>query len=109
MKRLLLDTNIYGELIFDRDFFKLKSSIEKKDIVHGFKVVRDELRDVPKKVKVEGKNLRVGLLYLYDKIYNDFLIVACACINQIDIVVSEDNKSMLIENARKAYDLVRGG
>ena len=44
MKRLLLDTNIYGELIFDGDFTKLKAAIQKKYVVHGFKVVRDELK-----------------------------------------------------------------
>lgn len=140
MKRLLLDTNIYGELILDVDFLKLREEIRKKFVVHGFKIIRDELRDVPKKVKLEGKNLRISLLHIYDeltnkdyvsdkkikklaesyhgayrefggskaydKMYNDFCIVACAAIYQIDIVVSEDNKSMLTENALKAYNLV---
>lgn len=140
MKRLLLDTNIYGELIFDGDFTKLKAAIPKKYVIHGFKVVRDELRDLPKEIKVEGKNLRIGLLHIYDeltkksygvteemaaladdyyvnyrqmggskskdKIYNDFLIVACASSQQIDVVVSEDTKTMLVENALKAYNLV---
>ena len=68
MKRLLLDTNIYGELIFDSDFIKLKTAISKKYVVHGFKVVRDELRDLPKEIKVEGKNLRIGLLHIYDEL-----------------------------------------
>lgn len=39
-------------------------------------------------------------------IIDDLLIVACASAHQIDIVVSEDNKSMLTENALKAYRLV---
>ncbi|MEW5896276.1 MAG: hypothetical protein AB1668_01160 [Nanoarchaeota archaeon] len=42
----------------------------------------------------------------HDVMFDDFSIVACATIYQIDIVVSEDNKTMLTENALKAYDLV---
>ena len=38
--------------------------------------------------------------------FNDFLIVACAAINELDIVVSEDNKTMLSEYAIKTYDTV---
>ena len=36
----------------------------------------------------------------------DCAIVACATIHQIDLVVSEDNKSMLSDAARKAYSVV---
>ena len=34
---------------------------------------------------------------------NDFLIVACASKNNLDIIVSNDNITMLAENAIKAY------
>ncbi len=140
MKRLLLDTNIYGELIFDKDFLKLEDGLKNKFVVHGFRVIRDELRDTPKSSQVQGQKLRLGLLHVYDevikkeyslteemkklsedyyKIYhqlgsihpydkmcNDFLIVACATLNQIDLVVSEDNKTLLVENSLKAYETV---
>ena len=140
MKRLLLDTNIYGEMIFDADFLMLKEGLRNEFVVHGFRVVRDELRNIPKSSKIQGKNMRIALLHVYDeivkkeylpteemerlsneyyqvyhqlgsihsyeKIHNDFLIVACATLNQIDLVVSEDNKTLLVENALRAYDLV---
>lgn len=140
MKRLLLDTNIYGEMVFDTDYLKIKNVFRKKVVIHGFKVVRNELRDVPKKVKFEEKNLRIRLLHIYDEfvskcyevtpqmeklskdyydgyhqfggirsyldLKNDFLVVACASIHQIDVVVSEDNKSMLSENALKSFQLI---
>lgn len=141
MKKVILDTNIYGEMIFDLEFEVVKKTIPSKFIVYGFKIIRNELRDVPKKIKREGKNFRIAILHIYDeitahknlvvtediislaelyykayrdlggirskkKIFNDFMIVACASINDIDIVVSEDNKTMLAENALKAYDLV---
>ena len=140
MKRLLLDTNIYGELILDADFAKMKENVSQKYVIHGFVIIRDELRDVPRDAKLYGKNLRIGLLHLYDELTkkaypltdeilrfadsyyqmyrslggskafsvmkNDFCIVACATLHQIDLVVSEDNKSMLVENALKAYEMV---
>ena len=140
MKRLLLDTNIYGEMIFDAEYNSIKENIAKKVVVHGFKVVRDELRDVPRSSRISGRNLRVALLHIYDEIVKksyivdsivkdlaekyyiqykqiggnhghdkmiaDFSVVACATIHQIDIVVSEDNKTMLIENALKAYNII---
>ena len=140
MKRLLLDTNIYGELIFDVDFARTKENLSQRCVIHGFSIIRNELRDVPADTKLFGKNLRIGLLHIYDEltkkaypltdeilrfadsyyqtyrslggskafpsIKNDFCIVACATLHQIDIVVSEDNKTMLTENALKAYEIV---
>ena len=140
MKRLLLDTNIYGELVFDGEYISLKDKMPQRCVIHGFDVVRKELRDVPSKVKVYGHNLRISLLHVYDEItaksyslteemselahqyyntyrdlggskseeqmFNDFTVVACASLHQIDIVVSEDNKSMLVENALKSYNLI---
>ncbi|MBI2173526.1 MAG: hypothetical protein HYT73_04975 [Candidatus Aenigmarchaeota archaeon] len=39
-------------------------------------------------------------------IIEDFIIIACASVHEIDIVVSDDEKSMLTENAVRAYALV---
>lgn len=41
-----------------------------------------------------------------DSVFNDFLIVACASFNDMDVVVSEDEKTMLAENAIQAYRFV---
>jgi len=38
-----------------------------------------------------------------DDIKTDFLIVACASLHNLDIVVSDDKRTLLIENALKAY------
>ena len=143
MKRILPDTNIFGELVIDPDIGKIKEHFEKskeKLIIYGLGLIRNELRATPKPSKVEGKNLRVALLSLYDYfvkdhelkfdieeldkiagdyynayrsfggskskkvMVNDFIIVACASKNNLDIVVSNDNITMLTENAIKAYD-----
>ena len=37
-----------------------------------------------------------------DSIINDFMIVACASVHAMNIVVSEDEKSMLTENAARS-------
>ena len=142
MKRILPDTNIFGELVIDPDIDRIKEHFEKAKeelIIYGFRLIRDELRATPKPSRLEGKNLRVALLSLYDyfvknrelkfnigelnkiaddyyKTYssfggskskkvmiNDFLIVACASKNNLDIVVSNDNITMLTENAIKSY------
>ncbi|MBI2661858.1 hypothetical protein HYX11_00170 [Candidatus Woesearchaeota archaeon] len=67
MKRLLLDTNIYGLLTVDSDLHLLHSLIEQKRgefRIYGFSVVRKELKKVPKKV-VGGVNVQASLLRAY--------------------------------------------
>ena len=41
-----------------------------------------------------------------NKIIDDFIIVACATLRNLNIIVSEDEKSMLIENVIRSYNLV---
>ena len=143
MTRVLADTNIYGTLSKDPERLSIVGGIKsnRKLIIYGFKIIRDELRNIPKKIKIEGKNLIIDLLNLYDEItgkhnlkftddivkraddyyrayrefggskskneiMNDFVIVACASVNNLDIVVSNDERSMLTENAIRAYKLI---
>ena len=143
MKRILSDTNFYGLLSKDEERLKIvdKIKVSSKIIIYGFKVVRNELRDVPRLIKIENKNLRIDLLNLYDsivenhileftgdmpkiaenyykayrefggtkpkeEIINDFTIVSAASLNNLDIVLSNDEKSMLAENAIRAYNLI---
>lgn len=48
----------------------------------------------------------VGGLKPKSEIISDFLIVASAAVNNLDMVVSNDEKTMLTENAIKAYRLI---
>lgn len=145
IKKYLLDANIYGEMVVDKEIEELRENFEvlrKVILVYGINsVIRKELRNTPKKIKVEGKNLRNYLLMLYDnftegheikifsdtesivntyyktyrelggsksknELYNDFIIVACASKNGMDIIVSQDEKSMRTENAIRSYKIV---
>lgn len=40
------------------------------------------------------------------KIINDFRIIACATLHDLDIVISEDDRTMFAENPIKAYKIV---
>jgi predicted nucleic acid-binding protein len=147
MKRIILDTNIYGFILQNDEPEKIEKLIFKSDIaIYGVRIIRKELRDTPKKSDVYDRsrktvrNLRGSLLTLYSNITkkeydvsertkliagdyyiaykgfggkdewkdmeNDFFIVACASIHNLDIVVSEDNKTMLSDEAINAYKLV---
>ncbi len=43
-----------------------------------------------------------------EKVLDDFIIVACASLKNLDVIVSEDAKTMLSKDALSAYKLVNG-
>ncbi len=139
MLRVVFDTNVYGLLILE-DIEAIKARIlgDKEFIVYGAKIIRDELRDTPKDVKLRNASVRNLMLELYDKITQgrrlessneveklalgfyieyrkiggirpwhaiseDFRIVANACIHGMDIIVSEDFRTMTSTKAVEAY------
>lgn len=144
MKRILLDTNIYGLIVVDTERNTVKerimSKLGKTFIVYGTSVIKNELRNTPKGF-IDGINLRNDLMSVYreiirnrefdisqsdrnlaesyfrayrelggnvskKKIMNDFLIVASATNHVLDIVVSEDARTMLGDISLKSYKLV---
>lgn len=137
--RVLLDTNGYDYFLDEKEFEKAFQMVETgKMIFYGFKVTRQELRDIPKNATYKDMNFRQLALRTYDRltknriysltpiverlagqyvetyegpiekkeIWNDFLIVACASLHQLDILVSDDQRTMLSPQARKAYEKV---
>ncbi|MFA4855990.1 MAG: hypothetical protein WC634_05405 [archaeon] len=136
--RAMLDTNTY-EVLYQSEFSRILRLIESdKLIVYGCRVIRDELREIPKNVKVDGKSYKGLLLSIYDKLTKDhsysvesvaealaedywksykggvpkrkmlpdFLIVAVATLHRLDIIVSEDDRTMKSKPARQAYEKV---
>lgn len=74
-------------------------------------IVENHILEVNEKIKSLGENYykayrEFGGSKSEQEIMNDFLIVACATLNNLDIVVSNDEKTMLTENAVRAYNLV---
>ena len=49
---------------------------------------------------------KIGGFKARNEIINDFIIVATATLNRLDVVYSEDNKTMLGKDAIKSYDLI---
>jgi hypothetical protein len=75
MLRVIFDTNIYGNLLEEKDREDIERNIvqEKEFIVYSFKPIRNELRNVPKATKL-SRQARNLLLNMYDKITeNHFL------------------------------------
>ncbi len=61
MKRVILDTNIYGLIVEKEEPENFKALIQKSDIVvYGNKIIRKELRSTPR-VFIDGINLRFEL------------------------------------------------
>ena len=134
--RVLLDTNVYGYLL-DQAEREWVDSLRGSDqfVFYGFKVIRQELRAIPRHLLHGNRNYRSLALGLYDhlvkergfgldslvealageyarayrgrvskqKLRNDFLVVACATLHRLDILVSDDEKTMLSGKAREAY------
>src|SRR3989344_1483375 len=76
MKRIILDTNIYGVLSADSERLEImeKLKVSNKIIVYGFKIIRSELRDTSNSKKVGNRNLRIYLLNLYDSIIEEHIL-----------------------------------
>ena len=148
MKRVILDTNIYGKILEEFHQNLIKEVIEKgllkeKLVIYGFDIIRKELRATSRNIKVGDTKVRIALLNLYDiligkhslyinseiknlayqyyKVYkeldgvckeyeilNDFIIVAGASIKNLDVIYSNDNKTMVSEKAIKSYTIVNG-
>lgn len=144
MKRILLDTNIYGQLVED-DILLLELSNLVPDIfvIYGMPLIRKELRQISTKVIVEGKSKRNMVLIAYDsfvrkdnhtlhvnefvlllahkyfeeykkrggtfshdEMFSDFTIVACASLHNLDVVISDDKRTMLSDKAKEAYKTI---
>ena len=135
LMRLLCDTSIYGEMIKEPEVDKIPEIIKNADKfkIYGFDLIRKELRgnskvrsrltglysqltngiDYPENKKTEeladeyySRFRKSGGTSPKQKIINDFKIIACASIYDIDVVVSEDAKTMLGPLSKKAYGIV---
>jgi predicted nucleic acid-binding protein len=66
--RAMLDTNVYA-FLYEKDFPRITKLVEeKKLVVYGCKIIRNELREIPKSAKVEGKSYRNKMLSIYDSL-----------------------------------------
>ncbi len=145
MLRVIMDTNVYGLLVGEKEIGRISQSIikDKDFIVYGVSFIRKELRDTPRTKKLGNLSTRNLLLSLYDNLTNerflkdsyevydlarrfyesyrefggiknwdkssigiDFMVVACASLYKLDLVISDDSKTLLNKEAIKAYRYV---
>ncbi len=125
----ILDTNIYGRFIEEKQEGLILADKIKQDpnfVIHNFKLIRNELRKAPKMLTIydelvanriieETKQISDLARQYFDvykanggvqgqtKIMNDFKIVACATILNCDLVITEDQRTLLNPIAIKAY------
>ncbi len=78
---------------------RLEENLEKKKIViYGAKVIRGELRKLPKDSRPEGKRSRLVLLQLYDKVIKKQLITTDLAISLTKKYFNEYRKPGGIHN-----------
>ncbi len=64
--RAMIDANVYS-LLFEGDLDRLEKLIASGILViYGCNVVRQELREIPPELRVQGRNYRNALLQIYD-------------------------------------------
>ena len=137
--RVLLDTNIYGFLCETPNASEFLQRISDNNIIIcGSSVIRQELRNIPKKVMRGHTKTRKKALQFYDilvdfkrnysvtelvkalaqeynlqykgsrswhELENDFLIVATASIHNVDIVISNDERTLTSKESISAYEI----
>ena len=154
-KTCILDTNVYGEILVERESVRIVERMknDKSLFVYGLDVIEQELSDVPSDKKIKGDIFRELALLTYKsltdeelvlsplakylaseyfkkyaalrksgKFYRltkskefkyaeadlkvDFEIIATASLQEVEVVVSADKRTMLSAIARETYALV---
>jgi hypothetical protein len=72
MKRAILNTNIYGNMIIGEKIELFKNRLN-QFIIYGNKIIKNELRNAPKKREIYSKNLRMSLLKIHDNLVKNDL------------------------------------
>lgn len=103
--RILLDTNIYGEIILRQEEEEVfKGIIGKALVIYGADVIRKELRDTSTKkailTKEKSRSLRMLLLQLYDSLVRGRQLatvpfaqrIAEECIGSLDATLQKQRR-----------------
>ncbi|HLD05589.1 MAG TPA: hypothetical protein VJG90_07750 [Candidatus Nanoarchaeia archaeon] len=136
MLRVIFDTNVYGHLFEEADVVELEQKIvsDKSFVVYGFQLVRKELRDSTRDSRIfllelydritkdrmfMNSEKTVSLAKGYYRQYReaggskdwgkmgvDFMVVACATLNNLDVVCSGDEKTLMSELTQLVYKKV---
>jgi len=66
-KTIILDTNVYGELLIEKKSEELIEKInqDKSICIYGIDIIEKELRDTPTEIKYQNKALKEAVLSIY--------------------------------------------
>jgi len=72
----ILDTNVYGEILIEKNSEKVIDNIEKDKSLYifGVDIIKEELHDVPSDKKIKGKIFRETILSAYNSLIDEELI-----------------------------------
>lgn len=72
-KTYILDTNVYGEILIEKESIKIINRIEKDRslLIYGIDVIEQELYDVPTDKKIKGKIFRELVLLTYKSLIDE--------------------------------------
>src|SRR3989344_8617453 len=106
---------IYGFVVIRKELRAVKRVVDGMNLRSDLLKVYDDL--VKKTYPLENEMERLAEEYFNtyltlggtspkDKLFNDFLVIACASIKNLDVVVSDDSRTMLGEVAVRAYQQI---
>ena len=98
-KTYILDTNVYGELIVEKEMSEIISKIKKDDslYIYGVDIIEQELHDVPSDKKIKGDFFRDAVLNLYKSLIKE------------EIILSPISKYLTSEYIKKYSELKKSG
>ena len=72
-KTLILDTNVYGEIIIEKESSEIIVNMKKDDYIYiyGVDIIEHELHDVPSDMKIKGDIFRDAVLNLYKSLIKE--------------------------------------
>ena len=105
-KTYILDTNVYGEILIEKESVKIINKIEKDRslFIYGVDVIEHELYDVPTDKKIKGKIFRELVLLTYKSLIDEEIILPPLA----DYLASRYYKKYLeLRKSRKYYKLTK--
>lgn len=74
-KTYILDTNVYGELLIEKNREKLIEKIkeDKSNLIYGVDIVEKELSETPSDIKYKGNELRKLLIDLFESLSKNII------------------------------------
>lgn len=111
-KTIILDTNVYGELLVEKGSEKLIEKInqDKSICIYGIDIIEKELKDTPEEIKYQNRMLKGAVLSIYKTLVDKELklfpmaeYLASEYYKKLDELRNSGRYSKTIDNKIKKY------